>query len=435
MAARRPVDDTTSHGPHGTGYGALLRTPRAWTFLLPALVARLPYAMLSLGIVLLVHDTTGSYGLAGAVAAAAAVSQALIGPQTGRLADRYGQAAVLVPAVLVHAGAVAALIALARAGAPDWTLFLAAAPAGAAVPQVGAMVRARWVHRLGERPALLNTAFAFESVTDEFTFVIGPMLATGIATLVDPSAGLAAEAALTLIGGLAFAARRDTAPAPTGPAAPGDRRASALSSPGVRLLAGAFLGLGTVFGTLQVSITAFAEDAGSGGLSGLVYGLFATGSMVAGVLYGLVPWRSSARQRMVACYALLVLGCSTLWAMPNLVALTVAGLFCGLAIAPTLITGFTLVETLVADGAKTEAFTWLTGSIGLGLALGSTAAGQLIDRSGPSLGFTVALVGSGLGLVALVTMRRLLLVPAPATRTVARGGAVRGEAAPAARRG
>ncbi|MEV7214016.1 MFS transporter [Kitasatospora cineracea] len=435
MAARRPVDDTTSPGPHGTGYGALLRTPRAWTFLLPALVARLPYAMLSLGIVLLVHDTTGSYGLAGAVAAAAAVSQALIGPQTGRLADRYGQAAVLVPAVLVHGGAVAALIVLARSGAPDWTLFLAAAPAGAAVPQVGAMVRARWVHRLGERPALMNTAFAFESVTDEFTFVIGPMLATGIATLVDPSAGLAAEAALTLLGGLAFAARRDTAPAPTGPAAPGDRRASALSSPGVRLLAGAFLGLGTVFGTLQVSITAFAEDAGSGGLSGLVYGLFATGSMVAGVLYGLVPWRSSARQRMVACYALLVLGCSTLWAMPNLVALTVAGLFCGLAIAPTLITGFTLVETLVADGAKTEAFTWLTGSIGLGLALGSTAAGQLIDRSGPSLGFTVALFGSGLGLVALVTMRRLLLVPAPGSRTVARSGGVRAEAVDAARHG
>ncbi|MFJ1757431.1 MFS transporter [Kitasatospora sp. NPDC088134] len=432
MAARRPVDDPTTSG---TGYGALLRTPGSWTFLLPALAARLPYAMLSLGIVLLVHDTTGSYGLAGSVAAVAAVAQALVGPQTGRLADRYGQAAVLVPTVVVHALAVAALVLLARSGAPDWTLFLAAAPAGAAVPQVGAMVRARWVHRLGARPALLNTAFAFESVTDEFTFVVGPMLATGVATLADPSVGLAAEAALTLLGGLAFAARRDTAPVPTGPAAPGHRRASALASPGVRLLAGAFLGLGTVFGTLQVSITAFAEDAGSGGLSGLVYGLFATGSMVAGVLYGLVPWRSGARQRMVACYALLVLGCSTLWAMPNLVALTAACLFCGLAIAPTLITGYTLVESLVADGAKTEAFTWLTGAIGLGLALGSTAAGQLIDRSGPSLGFTVALAGSGLGLVALVTMRGLLAAPAPAARTVAGGGIVREQLAGAARRG
>ncbi|MFD8478850.1 MFS transporter [Kitasatospora sp. NPDC059673] len=430
MAARRPVDDTTPNG-----YGALLRTPRAWTFLLPALVARLPYAMLGLGIVLLVRDTTGSYGLAGAVAATAAVSQALIGPQTGRLADRHGQAAVLVPAVLVHAAAVGALIALAHSGAPDWTLFLAAAPAGASVPQVGAMVRARWVNRLNQQPALLNTAFAFESVTDEFTFVVGPVLATGVATAVNPSAGLIAEAALTVLGGLAFAARRGTAPTPSGPTAPGLRRASALASPGVRLLAGGFLGLGTVFGALQVSITAFAEDAGTPGLSGPVYGLFAAGSMIAGVLYGVIPWRSSARQRMLACYALLVLGCSTLWAMPNLLSLAIAGLFCGLAIAPSLITGYTLVETLVADGAKTEAFTWLTGAIGLGLAIGSTAAGQLIDHSGPSLGFTVALIGSGLGLVALVTMRGLLLAPAPRSRTVVHGAAVRQEPAGAGHHG
>ncbi|MFD0529606.1 MFS transporter [Kitasatospora arboriphila] len=106
--------------------------------------------------------------------------------------------------------------------------------------------------------------------------------------------------------------------------------------------------------------------------------------MLAGVLYGLVAWRRSARSRMLGCYALLVLGCSTLWAMPNLTALSVAGLLCGLAIAPTLITGYTLVETLVSDGAKTEAFTWLTGAIGLGLAVGSTVAGRLIDSGGPS---------------------------------------------------
>ncbi|MEV4557074.1 MFS transporter [Kitasatospora sp. NPDC049285] len=432
MAARRPVDDPTTTR---AGYGTLLRTPGSLTFLLPALAARLPYAMLGLGIVLLVRETTGSYGLAGAVAATAAVAQALIGPQTGRLADRYGQAAVLLPSVLVHAVAVAALIALALGGAPEWTLFLAAAPAGGSVPQIGAMVRARWVSRLSERPAVLNTAFAFESVTDEFTFVVGPVLATLVATAVSPAAGLTAEAALTLLGGLAFAAQRRTAPAPTGPAAPGRRRASALASPGVRLLAGAFLGLGTVFGALQVSITAATERAGSPGLSGPVYGLFAAGSMIAGVLYGLVAWKRSARQRMLGCYALLVVGCSTLWAMPNLTALAVAGLFCGLAIAPTLITGYTLVETLVADGAKTEAFTWLTGAIGLGLAVGSTAAGQLIDHGGPSLGFLVPLVGSGLGLVALVTMRRLLLAPGSATRTVARGVTGRRTPAVAAQQG
>ncbi|MFF1907028.1 MFS transporter [Kitasatospora sp. NPDC058218] len=407
----------------------MLRTPGARTFLAPAFAARLPYAMLSLGIVLLVLDTHGSYGTAGSVAAVSAVAQAFVGPQTGRLADRYGQAAVLVPTVIVHAISVGALIALALGHAPVWTLFLAAAPAGASVPQVGAMVRSRWVAKLSaestEAPALsaakLNTAFAFESVTDEFTFVIGPVLAGAIATSLNPSAGLIAEAALTVVGGLAFAAQRRTAPA-RHPHQPGVRRVSALASPGVRLLAGAFLGVGTVFGAMQVSVTAFTESVGQPGANGTVYGIFAGGSMLAGVLYGMVAWRRAARHRLIASYALLVLGCSTLWAMPNLVALSVAGLVCGLAIAPTLITGYTLVETLVADGAKTEAFTWLTGAIGLGLAAGSTVAGRLIDGHGPSAGFLVPMAGAGLGLVALVALRHLLVAPGTPSTVIASAG-------------
>jgi predicted MFS family arabinose efflux permease len=247
------------------------------------------------------------------------------------------------------------------------------------------------------------------------------VLAGAIATAVAPAAALITEAALTVVGGLLFAAQRATAPARHLPE-PGVKRASALASPGVRLLVGAFLGVGTVFGAMQVSITAFAKDAGQPDLAGVVYGVFAGGSMLAGVLFGMIAWRRSTQQRLLGSYALLVLGCSALWAMPNLTALTAACLVCGLAIAPTLISGFTLVETLVADGAKTEAFTWLTGAIGLGLAIGSTVAGQLIDLSGPSLGFVMPVAGAGVGLVALVTLRRLLAAPGAASRTVARGG-------------
>ncbi|MFH8379350.1 MFS transporter [Kitasatospora sp. NPDC018058] len=438
MTARRTVDiaadnapdtaastvDTAAEAPARVGYGELLRTPGAWTFLSPAFFARLPYAMLSMGILLLITQTTGSYGTAGTAVAVSSVAQALIGPQTGRLADRYGQAAVLVPTVLAHAASVGVLIALALGHAPAWSVYLAAVPAGASVPQIGAMVRARWVSKFtgeGASPtaaAKVSTAFAFESVTDEFTFVIGPILAANIAAFASPAAALVAEASLTLVGGLAFAAQRRSAPARIVPQ-PGVRRASALASPGVRLLVGAFLGVGAVFGGMQVSVNAFADSVGQHDAGGTVYGIFAGGSMLAGVLYGVIAWRRPVQQRMVMSYTLLVLGCSVLWAMPDLVALTVAGLICGLAIAPTLISGYTLVETLVADGAKTEAFTWLTGAIGLGLAFGSMAAGKLLDGHGPSVGFLVPAAGAGLGLIALVSMRHLLVAPGGAGRVVA----------------
>ncbi|WP_326846710.1 MFS transporter [Streptomyces kaniharaensis] len=440
MTARRTVDDATDTrtvpdaGPARVGYGALLRTPGAWTFLAPAFVARLPYAMISMGILMLITGSGGSWGTASTVAAVSAVAQALIGPQTGRLADRFGQAAVLVPTVVVHAVSVGTLIALALGHAPAWSLYAAAAPAGASIPQIGAMVRARWISLFTAESAgsegsagasgsagsaaKIGTAFAFESVTDEFTFVVGPILAATIATTISPATGLVTEAALTVVGGLAFATQRRTAPARQ-PHQPGARRDSALASPGVRLLVGAFLGVGAVFGGLQVSMTAFADSVGQHGAAGTVYGIFAGGSMLAGVLYGVIAWRRSVQQRMIASYALLVLGCSTLWAMPNLVALTVAGLVCGLAIAPTLISGYTLVETLVADGAKTEAFTWLTGAIGLGLATGAMVAGRLIDGHGPSVGFLVPLGGAGLGLVALVSLRHLLVAAGGASAVVA----------------
>lgn len=100
------------------GYGQLLRTSGAWTFLLPGFAARQPFAMLTVSIVLLVQHTTGSYGAAGAAAAVTGVSTALFAPFGGHLADRHGQRAVLVPSVVVHALSGLALTALALSHAP-----------------------------------------------------------------------------------------------------------------------------------------------------------------------------------------------------------------------------------------------------------------------------------------------------------------------------
>ncbi|MER6996895.1 MFS transporter [Streptomyces sp. NPDC000410] len=412
------ASDTSDKRP---GYGQLLRTPGAWTFLLPGFAARQPFAMLTIGIVLLVQHTTGSYGSAGAVAAVTGVSMALFAPQSGKLADRFGQRAVLVPGVLAHTVSVAALTALALAGAPLWALFAAAVPTGASVPQVGPMVRARWAAKLQGSP-LLPTAAAFESVTDEFTFVVGPVLATALCTGVHPAAGLIAEATLMLAGGLLFAAQRRTQPAygrPDSPLAHAERT-SALSVPGVRILAVAFLGIGSVFGGMQVSLTAFTQEIGQPGMSGLLYGLFAAGNMLAGIAVGAIAWKTSPRRRLVLGYAGLTIAASLLWTAHSAVLLGVLGLVVGVCMAPALITGFTLVESLVPASARTEAFTWLTGAVALGQAGAVTVAGRLADAHGASAGFLVPLVGTALALATLVALRSWL-APRARTRTVARG--------------
>ncbi|MFI1969667.1 MFS transporter [Streptomyces cinnamoneus] len=412
------VNDSAGARP---GYGQLLRTRGAWTFLLPGFLARQPFAMLTIGILLLVNDTTGSYGTAGTVSATAGVAMALFAPQSGKLADRFGQAAVLMPGVVVHAAAISLLTALALSDAPLWALLAAAVPAGASTPQIGPMVRARWANKLEGSP-LMSTAAAFESVTDEFTFVIGPVLATALCTGVHPAAGLVAEAVLTLAGGLLFASQRRTQPQPSRGAAgeAGGKRVSALSVPGVRVLAIVMLGIGTVFGGMQVSMTAFTKEMGEPGLNGLMYGAFAAGNMIAGIVCGVVAWRSSPQRRLLLAYPLLVLATTPLWAAHHMVLLGALGMAVGLCIAPSLITGYTLVEKLVPPGARTEAFTWLTGAVGLGQAAGATVGGRLIDAHGASTGFLVPLGGTAAALVVLLLLRKAL-TPRSESVVAARG--------------
>ncbi|MFI9247719.1 MFS transporter [Streptomyces sp. NPDC053086] len=402
------------------GYGQLLRTRGAWTFLLPGFAARQPFAMLTISIVLLVQHTTGSYGAAGAAAAATGVSMALFAPYSGRLADRYGQRAVLIPGVLVHAVSVLSLTALALAHAPLWALFLVAVPTGASVPQVGPMVRARWGVTLQGSP-LMTTAAAFESVTDELTFVFGPLLATALCTAVTPAAGLVTEAALTLVGGLLFAAQKGTQPPVSGESGHARvRHASALSVPGVRVLVVTFLGIGSVFGGMQVSLAAFTESIGEPGLNGVLYGVFAAGNMLSGVVCGAIAWKVAPQKRLVVGYAALALAASALWTAHSVPLLAALGLLVGMCIAPSLITGYTLVEGLVPAGARTEAFTWLTGAVALGQAAAVTVSGQLEDRLWDGAGFLVPMAGTVLALVTLVALRSRLAAQ-HRNRTVARG--------------
>src|SRR5215208_3264737 len=140
--------------PHRPSYRRVLALPGARIFSLGGLVARLPMSMVSLGIVLLVATRTGSYSLAGSVSAAYLVANAAFAVPQARLIDRLGQSRVLPVSVSTFAvGLVATMAVVELDAAPPWP-HLCAALAGAAQPQVGSSVRARWSYLVTDKQSL-----------------------------------------------------------------------------------------------------------------------------------------------------------------------------------------------------------------------------------------------------------------------------------------
>ncbi|CAO5237713.1 MFS transporter [Frankia sp. AgKG'84/4] len=389
----------------GSLYRRTLATPGAVRFLPAAFVGRLPIAMHALGTVLFVQDRTGSYAVGGAVAAVGALSEAACAPRIGRALDRYGQARVLLAALGAHLVGVAALLGAVWSGAPRPLWFGAAVIAGGTLPPVGSCARARWSVLLTGSP-LLATAFALEAAIDELVFILGPTLVTALVTLVAPAGGLLASAALLTVGVLGLVAQRRTDPGPRPASTAAQERIMRRAD--TRTLVAIVFAIGIAFGGLDVSMVAFAREQGLAALGGLLLGLFAAGSGVAGLVGGARTRRRPLRERLLRSVALLAVG----FLLP-LAGLTVAvmiplALLAGATAAPTMIGVNAMMVRLVPARARTEGFAWLTMAVASGLSIGSPLAGRLIDVGGARLGLVVpAAAGLLAGLTALLCRDRL----------------------------
>ena len=410
-------------------YAEIFRIPGAWRFSAAAVIGRMPMSMFGLGTVLLISAATGKYGVAGAVSAVGSFGYAFTSPRMARLVDSRGQRHVLLPLLTVFAVATALLIVTVELQLPTWTFFIPGAIAGAAMPSLGTLVRARWSALLAGSPRL-HAAFSFESVADELCFVIGPAAVTLLATEVFPASGVGVAAVLCVTGTLWFAAQRGTEPVIVPPARPapgrvggregvgGSTRVRGAAAPGLVVLAPVYLLLGAMFVSIDLSTVAFAQHFGHKPLAGFILGTYAFGSATGGLWYGSRQWRAPVEKRFALTLTLTVLGVATFWAQPNLVTLTCGIYLCGLTIAPTLISGFSLLEAQARPGRRTEAMSWLSSGIAVGVAAGASVVGFIIDAHGPRLGYAfAALCGVASAATCLAGLRRLrpVDIPAPAS--------------------
>ncbi|MBF9068093.1 MFS transporter [Streptacidiphilus fuscans] len=382
----------------GASYRAVLALPHARGLALAGALARLPYGLISLPLLLALREAVGSFGAAGTSVGVYGLLSAVLGPWRARLAERRPATLRLLAVAFAVVLALIAALALLAAGGARGPVTEAAAPvlavvAGILPPPVGPLLRARW-GALADGEAQRQAALSLDAVAESTVFSVGPLLGGALIAVTSPGVALAVVAAIVVLGfsSLAPVLARTAAPAPTPPALPtpsdaartearssGAKRRSPLRSGGFLVLLGAVAAVGAAG-----SMAELAAVAGWGAsVAGPLLAGFSVGGVLGGLVYGRLTWRRSPRTRMAVLGAVggVVYLLPLLWFAPASAAPTL--LAAGAVTDATLITAYLLVDTA-------ESSAWINTAFNLGVALGTSAAGMVIGQDGPRAVFAVA---------------------------------------------
>ena len=374
-----------------------------------ALVARLPYAMMVVGVLSLVVAARGSLAFGGLSSAMVGLGAACFGPLLGAAADRFGQRRVLLAAGLVSASALALMAWVVHSPLPGAAVLAVAFLVGASAPQVAPMSRSRLVGIIAARiaPARRERTFdatmAYESAADEMVFIIGPFLVGLLGTALDPWAPVAAAAVVTLVFVSAFALH------PTAVAVRSGRGGvltqapvRELARPALVVVVGGILGVGLFFGSMLTSLSAFMGDHGRPEAAGLVYGVMGIGSAVFALGVALFPPSFTLRARWLVFAGVLVVGTAVLPWVESVAGMSLLLLVIGIGVGPTMVTQYSLGALRSPAGRSATVMTMLGSAVIVGQAAASVVTGALADRWGTGaavvvpIGAALVVLGAGL---------------------------------------
>jgi predicted MFS family arabinose efflux permease len=257
-------------------------------------------------------------------------------------------------------------------------------------------------------PRLHQAAYALDSTMIELIFITGPLLTAAITAVASPAAALIVSPLAAIAGTTIFTALPATRAIAARPKPPGAGRLGALGSPGVRTLALISLPAGVAIGICEVGIPGFARHEGAPAAAGVLLAMWASGSGIGGLIYGLLPRPAGLRRMHLMVAAALPLTIAPLAAAPSVAVMALLVIPAGSTIAPLLATRNELVARVAPEGSRTEAYTWpMTAFVG-GIAIGSAIAGALVQGPGWRTAFATATAIAAAGFVLAVARRRTL---------------------------
>lgn len=383
-----------------------------WAFFPLGFFARLPLAMLTIGSMTLLIDSTGSYAMGGLAAAMVGLGSAVGGPTIGYLSDRVGQRKVLLPVAVLQAILIALLTWFGGPAAlgPVWLIILLSVLAGAAGPQVGPLARVRWMaitrkRKTGGRE--LSAALSYESMVDELGFVLGPAAVGLFAALIAPWLPLAIAAVMTLVLVPLFAMHHTEKAVLPQIKTVTKIKLSAHQVSGISIAVIGMIGMGTFFGSSAAGTLAFAGAMGNANVGGLLYAAVGTTSSVAALSVAFWPSGWPQASRWLACAIFMVPAALLLQLPGNIPWMVAALLLVGIPVGPILVTIFTLGGEIAPPERLSTVMTLLSSGIVVGTSIGNGLAGLLADSHGfagafgVSAGAAMLLLLSGIAMTVL----------------------------------
>ena len=381
-----------------SAYKTLFRTPGGMKFSLAGFVGRMPISMEGLALIFVVVSASHSYALAGFMSAMAEITKSFATPFWSRQADRYGQRKILNVVVPLRTLLMTIFILCVLNSIPTWTWFLAIILAEMSTINAGGMVRIRWLYVLNKTKAdhhLINTAYSYESLIDEFVFIFGPMIATLCATTIHPAAGMVAALIFFCTGLPILASQKNTEPPPS-PRIAGEPHPPVLRNKVVRAVAIPAAIVGGFFSSMGLCVVRFSQVHHAQSQTGILLAIWAGGSAISAIITGIIKWKSAPALRYMINLAALALLAIPFLFVKSVPFLALALFINGLSIAPIIINAYAIVEKTVPSAQLTETLSWVTAGMPIGGATASALAGWIIDHHGVEtafwvpLGFTIA---------------------------------------------
>lgn len=367
-------------------YTELFKVPGAKRIASAGFIARVPIAMDTIAIILFVHSVDSRYYIAGALTGVAALTTVISSPLWSKVADHHGQRFILKIAVPIRISALIAFISLVNFGAPIWSWFAAIIVAESASVSIGSMTRRRWVHMIDkDNKDLLSTSYAFESLLDEFIYILGPVITTAVVAAIAPVAGLALGIIFLIIGAPLIASHRKSDPGIEHREI-GEKLNSVMRNRKLQAVAIPITIAGGAFSAVNICVVAFSDEKGMKSIAGVLLGVWAVGGVVSALINGAVRWKISHGARYLGYLIGMTVAAFTFPFIDNVYLLGLALFAQGLCIAPLLPNGLPLVTNSVAASQMTQAITLATAGIPLTGAISSFLSGRLIDNYGASTG-------------------------------------------------